>query len=38
MSAFPSFVFVDADGRVAYRNSGALGAENFHAIVEQLTP
>jgi thiol-disulfide isomerase/thioredoxin len=36
MSSFPAFVFVDADGRVAYRNTGALGAENFHAIVEQL--
>jgi hypothetical protein len=38
LTSFPAFVFVDADGRVAYRNVGALGAENFNAIVTQLAP
>jgi hypothetical protein len=38
MNSFPSFVFVDGDGRVAYRTSGALGAQAFGQIVEQLAP
>lgn len=38
IGSFPGFVFVDADGRVAYRTTGALGADSFDAIVRQLVP
>lgn len=38
ISSFPAFVFVDGDGRVAYRATGGLGAEAFDQIVRQLAP
>jgi len=38
LTSFPGFVFVDADGRVAYRSTGALGADGFDQIVGQLAP
>ncbi|HSK93529.1 MAG TPA: TlpA disulfide reductase family protein [Candidatus Angelobacter sp.] len=38
LSSFPGFVFVDADGQVAYRHTGALGADAFGQLVEAIAP
>ncbi|MEZ5171213.1 MAG: redoxin domain-containing protein [Acidimicrobiia bacterium] len=36
ISAFPYMVFIDADGNVALRTSGELGAENFLELADAL--
>lgn len=38
LGSFPGFVFVDADGRVAHRHTGALGADAFGQLVEGIAP
>ena len=38
ISAFPGFVFVDADGRVVTRTTGELPAATFDQIVNSLAP
>lgn len=38
LASFPAFVFVDADGRVAHRHTGALGADAFGQLVERIAP
>lgn len=38
LNSFPGFVFVDADGQVAYRHTGALGADGFGQLVEAIAP
>ena len=38
LGSFPGFVFVDGDGTVAYRHTGALGADAFGQMLEQIAP
>jgi thiol-disulfide isomerase/thioredoxin len=38
MTAFPGFVFVDADGRVVQRYTGQMPAEAFDQVVRALAP
>jgi thiol:disulfide interchange protein len=38
ISAFPGFVFVDADGRVVQRTTGQLSAATFDQAVRSLAP
>lgn len=37
ISGFPYMVFIDADGNIAMRNSGELGAEAFLALADSLS-
>jgi thiol-disulfide isomerase/thioredoxin len=38
MTSFPSFVFVDGEGRVVHRAAGAIGTTAFQAALATLTP
>jgi thiol-disulfide isomerase/thioredoxin len=38
LSSFPGFVFVDADGIVAARRTGEIGADAFGQLLEQIAP
>jgi thiol-disulfide isomerase/thioredoxin len=38
LNSFPGFVFVDADGNVAARRTGEIGADAFGQMLEQIAP